>query len=184
MTLKTFITLIFLASFVHHNGSVHIFRILSALARNNLQNHSRITRNNHYICPKSPKTLYTETNLSKIPALTDSANNGITKKSLEVMHSQVFKRKTGLRAIKDLDMRVLPSNEVCVLGKKLKNIILPRNYQFQIMNGIAIWLSPCTHIPINVKTNECIENKLKAMELVDIDSFRRLYFTVRAVLYN
>ena len=184
MALKiTFITFIFLASFVHNNDSILLNPIFFAIhTRSNVQNHL-LARNNHYLCPKSPKTLYEGTPLTVDPAITDSANNDPTEKPSYVMFPRLFMRKRGPRELKHLYMTVLPSNEVCVLGKKLKNIILPQNFQSQILTGIAIWLSPCILMPILAKSNECIESKRKAMELVDIDAFRRLYFTVRAVMH-
>ena len=187
MALKTFIAFIFLASFVHNNESILLNPLLwgQQIFPNNVQNHL-LTRDIHYMCPKYPKTLYVGTSLSVDQAITDSANKGTTEKSLYAMSPRLFMRKRGPRETNNLDMTVLPSNEVCVLGKKLKNVILPQNYQSQIMTGIAIWLSPCTLHPyftIHEKSNECIERRLKAIELVDIDVFRRLYFTVRAVMH-
>ena len=91
MALKiTFITFIFLASFVHNNDSILLNPIFFAIhTRSNVQNHL-LARNNHYICPKSPKTLYEGTPLTVDPAITDSANNDPTEKPSYVKFPRLF----------------------------------------------------------------------------------------------
>ena len=181
MELKTFIIVIFLASFIHHYDCI-LKDTLFFSVYNKLQNPS-------LLCPKTPKTLYPGTSSSAIQTVTESANNGKPENSIDVMHSRAFKLKRDPRAFRNLDITLLPSNEVCVLGKKLPNIILPQNYQYQIMTGITFWLSPCISIPNPAKSNDCIERKLNVMELVDIDAFRTfafytVHFTYRVQYLN
>ena len=189
MELKTLIIVTFLVVFAHHNECILLNPLFfGRILQTEWENHL-LTRRSYYVCPKSPETIYPGASLSANQAGASSANNGKTEKSLEVIPPRVLRLafpsimgKRDPRAVKNLDMTVLPSNEVCLAGKKLKNIILPQNYRDQIMTGIAIWLSPCVSRAIHTKSNDCMEKRLKAMESIDVDAFRRLYFTVRAVM--
>ena len=175
MEWKAFIIVTFLALFMNHYDSILMDPLFFSVY-NNLQNPI-------LSCPKSPKTVYPGTSSSVIQTLTDSSNIGEIENSLDVMHFHLFKLKRDPRAFRNLDIALLPSNEVCVLGKKLPNIILPQNYQYEIMTGIVIWLNPCISIPNHAKSNDCIERRLNAMELVDIDAFRTWNFTLRVKLF-
>jgi hypothetical protein len=62
-----------------------------------------------------------------------------------------------------LDMVVLPSREVCVLGEKVKNYILPENSQFETMLSIAAWCLPCISEAIHTKRRQCLKQRLNAI---------------------
>ena len=79
------------------------------------------------------------------------------------------------RVFKMLDMVVLPSREVCVLGEKLKNYTLPEKTQFYIMLSIAAWCFPCILDPMFTETERrhCLEQKLNSIVADDNTKFKR-----------
>jgi hypothetical protein len=79
------------------------------------------------------------------------------------------------RIFKMLDMVVLPSREVCVLGEKLKNYKLPEKTQFYIMLSIAAWCFPCILDPMYTETERrhCLEQKLNFIVGDDNTKFKR-----------
>ena len=131
--------------------------------------------NPNYICPKSSKRITPEASLSPFQIGTDSGNDENEQQILIVVPLSV-------RLFKKLEMTVLPSREVCVLGEKLKNIFLPHNSEFQTMIGIAVWFSPCISKRTHERQMHCLEDKLQRIASIDVKTFRTFYeFIVRAV---
>ena len=108
----------------------------------------------HYACPKP--------------------SNGVSSERAvyPFQDSLVLVEPASTRLFKILQMVVLPSGEVCVLGKKLKNFILPENSQFEIMLIIAVWCSPCISETTHTKRNHCFTEKLIFIELVTNKEFK------------
>ena len=81
-----------------------------------------------------------------------------------------------------LELSLLPTREVCVLGQKLKNLRVPYPSEFEIMTGIAVWFSPCVSKPTNVERLQCFEKKMESIEDVNINRFKTLHhFLVSAL---
>ena len=108
MSLKICITVVLLPSFL-------VFR----------NDANRLNGNNYYACPKSPKLISAVINLSPFQVSSDSRDNSARDIPLVVI-------PISRRTFKKLDMTLLPSREVCVLGNKLKNFVLPEKSQFAI----------------------------------------------------
>ena len=131
--------------------------------------------NPDYLCPKSSKRVSPETSLSPFQVGSDAGNDESEAPILIVVPLSV-------RLFKKLEMTVLPSREVCVLGEKLKNIFLPYDSEFPTMIGIAVWFSPCISKQTYERQRHCFEEKLERIASVDVNTFRTFYeFVVRAV---
>ena len=129
----------------------------------------------HNLCPKSSKWISPEISLSPFLVSSDSSNNEDVENPLVVV-------PLSIRIFKKLEMTILPSREVCVLGEKLKNIILPYDSVFEVMTGIAVWFSPCVSIPTNNKRMQCIRQSMETVQSLDTKQFKTFYeFVVRAV---
>ena len=124
--------------------------------------------NYNYACPKSPKFISPDISLSPFKVSSDPQSNRASEIPLVVA-------PISRRTFKKLDMTVLPSREVCVVGKKLKNFVLPRKSQFRIMVGIAIWFSPCLSLPTNTQRFHCMDQKVTAFESIDIKIFKTFF---------
>jgi hypothetical protein len=131
--------------------------------------------NPDYICPKSSKSIAPETSLSPFQVGSDSGNDEKEEEILIIVPLSV-------RLFRKLEMTVLPSREVCILGEKLNNIFVPRDSEFQTMIGIAVWFSPCISKRTYERQTHCFEDKLERIASVDVKTFRTFYeFIVRAV---
>ena len=133
--------------------------------------------NNYYACPKAPKFISPDITLSPFQVSSDSQNNSERELPLVVI-------PISRRTFKTLDMHLLPSREVCILGNKLKNFVLPQNSQFAIMVGIAIWFSPCLSQRTNEQRLDCIELKFKSFESVNITTFKTFVKFLARVVQN
>ena len=133
--------------------------------------------NYNYACPKSTKFISPDICLSPFEVSSDSQNNPARAIPLSDFH---ISRKT----FKKLDMTVLPSREVCIVGKKLKNFILPQNSQFPIMVGIAIWFSPCLTLPTNTQRVHCMDQKVTAFQSIDIKIFKPFYEFLSRIVHH
>ena len=122
-------------------------------------------KNLQYACPKSSNWVTPEMVLSPVEVALDSLNGGKTKKQFTVAPLLT-------RLVENLEMVVLPSREVCVLGEKLKNYIMPENSQFEIMLSIAAWCLPCISEPIHTQRSHCLEQKLNAIGANDNTRFQ------------
>ena len=74
-----------------------------------------------------------------------------------------------------LELMLLPTREVCVLGRKLNNLRVPYPSEFEIMTGIAVWFSPCVSKQTHVKRMECFDEKMKSIEAVNINRIKNLH---------
>ena len=74
-----------------------------------------------------------------------------------------------------LQLVVLPSREICVLGEKLKKIRLPYDSEFEVMTGVGIWFSPCVSKETHAKRIECFDKKMELVNAADVRLFRNLY---------
>ena len=128
-----------------------------------------ISSMDHYKCPDTPKWFSPEISLSPFPVSSDLHRHGETETPLYVF-------PLSLRTFKKLDLTVLPSREVCVLGMKLKNTILPSDYekQFEIMTCIAVWFSPCIAKSNTEKRLQCFKNKIKSYEELNLNRVKSL----------
>ena len=128
------------------------------------------------VCPKSSKWISPEISLSPFIVSSDSSDNEDTEKSLVVV-------PLSIRIFRKLEMTILPSREVCVLGEKLKNIRLPDDASvFEIMTGIAVWFSPCISFRTNNQRTQCITQSMETIQVLDIKQFKAFYeLVVRAV---
>ena len=129
------------------------------------------------ICPKSSKWISPEISLSPFIVSSDSNDNEDVEKPLVVV-------PLSIRIFKKLEMTILPSREVCVLGQKLKNIRLPEDDDsvFETMTGIAVWFSPCISIPTNNQRIKCITKSMETIQTLNIQQFKSIYeVVVRAV---
>ena len=139
----------------------------------------RIAGNN--VCPESTNWISPEISLSPFIVSSDSSKEEDAENPLVVV-------PLSIRLFKKLQMRILPSREVCVLGEKLKNINLPDDGEdsvFEIMTGIAVWFSPCISIPANNQRMQCIKHSMETIQALDIKHFKTFYaLVVRAVQYT
>ena len=113
-------------------------------------------KNFQYECPKSSRRVPPKKTSSPFQAVLDDLNYDETKQQFAVP-------PVSTRLFKILDMVVLPSREVCVLGEKLKNYLLPEDSQFEILLSIAAWCFPCMSDPIHTKRKHCFEQKLNSI---------------------
>ena len=86
--------------------------------------------------------------------------------------------------LKVLDIVLLPSREVCVLGEKLKNYILPENSQHEILLSIAAWCIPCMSRPIHTKRSHCFEQQMSSIGSDDNRNFQRFSKHLVAAIQN
>ena len=135
----------------------------------------RITSFN--VCPKSSKWISPEISLSPFLISSDSSNNEDSERPLMVV-------PLSTRIFKKLEMTILPSREVCVLGEKLKNIILPYDSVFEIMTGIAVWFSPCISLPTNNDRMQCVRKSMKTVQNLDVTQFKTIYELVRRAVQH
>jgi len=133
------------------------------------------------VCPESTKWISPEISLSPFIVSSDSSYDEDAENPLVVV-------PLSIRLFKKLQMRILPSREVCVLGEKLKNISLPDDGEdsvFEIMTGIAVWFSPCISIPANNQRMQCIKQSMETIQALDIKQFKTFYaLVVRAVQHT
>ena len=71
-----------------------------------------------------------------------------------------------------LELMLLSTREVCVMGEKLKNLRVPYPTEFETMTGIAIWFSPCVSKQTNDERMQCIDEKVKSIETVNTNRFK------------
>lgn len=129
-------------------------------------------------CPVSSKRISPEINDSPFLVGTDGVTDTDTKeKSLIVapISKKLFKK---------LQLVVLPTREICVLGEKLKNMRLPYYSEFEIMTGVAIWFSPCVSRPTHMKRLECFDKKMNEINGVDIGLFKNLHDFLVAAFHD
>lgn len=88
-----------------------------------------------------------------------------------------------VKAFSKLGLEVLESREVCILGQKLKNIILPTDSssQFEIMTGIAIWFSPCIQRTSHEQTR-CFTRQMKRFNAIDVNQVTSLHALLSKLL--
>ena len=161
MTHKIDIAVAFLALFVLFNDAYIVQRgIKNEFLVKNLRN----------ACPISAKWVTPETVPSVVQVGSKYLNDGETKR-----HNKQFAfTPVSTSFFQMLDMVVLPSREVCVLGQKLKNYILPESNQFQTKLSIAAWLLPCFTTPSNhTRTRYCLEQQMNSIGRNDMLSFKR-----------
>jgi hypothetical protein len=158
MSLKIIITIGFLASFVRYNDAYNVQRTL---------NYEFPKKNFQYACPNSSKWVSLEIASPPFQIGSDYVNYGQTKQYFFTGPPVSTKLFT------ILDMVVLPSREVCVLGEKLKHYTLPNNSQFEIMLSIAAWFFPCILEPINAKRSYCFSQKLSSIGSDDNTKFEQ-----------
>ena len=128
------------------------------------------------VCPVSSRRIFPD--ISNAPFLVGSDavdDSGNQEEKLIVV-------PISLSMFMKLELSLLPTREVCVLGQKLKNLRVPYPSEFEIMTGIAIWFSPCVSKPTNVERLQCFEKKMKSIEAVNINRFKSLHhFLVSAL---
>ena len=123
-------------------------------------------------CPISSKRISPDINNSPFIIGSDSVDDlGNKEEKIIVVpiSRQLFKK---------LELVILPTREVCVLGEKLENLRLPyrsKFEEFRIMTGIAIWFSPCVSRPSHTERMKCFDKRMKSINLVDISVFKSLY---------
>ena len=150
--------------------------------RNDANRHRGQNGNYYYACPESPKFISPDITLSPFEVSSqkrssDSQNN--SPREIPLVVAPISRR-----TFKKLDMTVLPSREVCVVGKKLKNFVLPQKSQFRIMVGIAIWFSPCLSLPTNTKRFHCMDQKVTAFQSIDIKIFKTFYEFLSRIVHH
>ena len=172
MTHKIDIAVAFLALFVLCNDAY--------IVQTDIKNDFAV-KNVRNACPISAKWVTPETVPSLVQIGSKFLNGGETKR-----HNQQFAFTPILTSFfQMLDMVVLPSREVCVLGQKLKNYILPENNQFQTKLGIAAWLLPCLTTPIHhTKTRYCLEQQMNSIGRNDMLSFKRFSERLVAAIHE
>ena len=120
-------------------------------------------------CPVSSKRISPDINNSPFlvgsDAVDDSGNH----------EEKLIVAPISLSTFMKLELMLLPSREVCVLGKKLKNMRVPYPSEFEVMTGIAVWFSPCFSKPTNGKRMECFDEKMESIEAVNINQFKSLH---------
>ena len=127
-------------------------------------------KNVQYACPKSSKLVSPKIATSPVHDGLDS-RNGYGRK---LTKPQFTFTPLSVGLFKILDMVVLPSREVCVLGVKLKNYTLPDNNQFQTMLSIAVWCLPCHSEPTSKKRIHCAEQQLNSIGSDDNKKFKTI----------
>ena len=137
------------------------------------------SRRDHNPCPKSSKIVSPEISFSPFLVGSDAPGHVNTEKQPLVVIP------VSTRMFKKLEMGVLPSREVCVLGEKLDNLILPPDFdsQFEVMTGIAIWFSPCVSAPTHEKRMDCFTEKTKEIGALNISQFKTLYQLVKNMFF-
>ena len=140
--------------------------------RNDANRHRGQNGNYYYACPKSSTFISPDITLSPFEVSSDSQNN--SEREIPLVVAPISRR-----TFKKLDMTLLPSREVCIVGKKLKNFILPQNSQFRIMVGIAIWFSPCLSLPTNTQRFHCMDQKVKEFQSIYIKIFKTYFLFLR-----
>jgi hypothetical protein len=159
MLLKILITVCFLALFTIHTDACKAKRSHSFVRGLN----GFMPRNFEYACPKSTKWVSSETSPDLLPRKypfhvgTENQNEGQTVQHLTFV-------PVATRLFKILDMKVLPSREVCILGEKLSSFILPEDFEFETMFSIAIFCSSCIQEELQSKRSHCLEQKLRSIE--------------------
>ena len=115
-----------------------------------------------YFCP-SVNGISPAITLSPFEIASDSPNGLRQEHYLTII-------QVSLRMFSKLGMKVLPSNELCILGKKLDRIILPndRTSKFEIMIAIAIWFSPCIQRTSRIKRRSCLARQMKKFNSLDL----------------
>ena len=163
MTLKFFITVAFLLLFVQRYYCIIINPLVfGAYARNNFHNHL-FSRNSYFLCLKSTKSIYPKNSLSLTLVDKDSRKDEVADQHLVVL------------TFNNIYMTVFPPKHICVFENGLKNFILSQNSGFESMISIAIWFCPCMSIQTSTDKHRCIEQRLKAIQSIDIDSLKVCY---------
>ena len=139
--------------------------------------HQGQNKNYYYACPKSSKFISPDVTLSPFEVSSDSQNN--SAREIPLAAFQISRR-----IFKKLDMTVLPSREVCIVGKKLKNFILPQHSQFRIMVGIAMWFSPCLTLPTNTQRVHCMDQKVTGFQSINIKMFKTFYEFLSQIVHH
>ena len=134
-------------------------------------------KNFQYECPKSSRRVPPEKATSPFQAALDDLNYDETKQQFTVP-------PVSIRLFKILDMVVLPSREVCVLGEKCKNYILPEDHQFEILLSIAAWCFPCMSEPIHTKQRHCFKQKLSSIRSDENTKFQRFSKRLVAAIWK
>ena len=82
------------------------------------------------------------------------------------------------RIVSKVVLRILPSRRISIAGRKLRNIILPKNRVLQVFatRKLLAWFSPCIELDENYhKMNErCVvnrENRLRQMKIKSLENY-------------
>lgn len=133
-----------------------------------------------YTCPKNSNGVSPEIPYSPVQVGLNSRNVDEMKRSQQ----QFTFSPLPARLFKMLGMVVLPSREVCALGEKLENYILPENDQFPTMISIAAWCLPCLSEPIHTKRMRCLKQQLNSTGAENNTQFRRFSESFVAAIYE
>ena len=130
----------------------------------------------HNECPASSRSISPDVNDSPFlvgsDAVDDSGNH----------EEKLIVAPISLSIFMKLELMLLPSREVCVLGKKLKRLRVPYPSEFEVMTGIAVWFSPCFSKQTHEKRMQCLDGKMNSIEAVNINRFKTLHdFLVSAL---
>ena len=120
-------------------------------------------------CPFSSKIISPAINYSPFLVGTDGVDaqgNGQNPVTIVPLSIHIFRK---------LELVVLPNREICVLGEKLKSLRLPRDSEFEVMTGIAIWFSPCVSRQTHAKRLKCFDRKMELANAMDVSLLRNLY---------
>ena len=123
-------------------------------------------------CPVSSKRISPEINNSPFIIGSDSVDDSGNKKE------KIIVAPISRKLFNKLELVILPTREVCVLGEKLENLRVPyrsKFEEFRIMTGIAIWFSPCVSRPSHTECMKCLDKRMKSINSVDISVFKSLH---------
>jgi hypothetical protein len=165
MSPKNLISVAFLVFLALHNDA--------HLIKRRLINEFSITKI-QYACPKS---FTPEIASSPLQAGFDSLHYGETKQHFSGP-------PVPLELLKVLDIVVLPSREVCVLGERINNYILPEHSQFETLLSIAAWGIPCMSGPIHTKRSHCFDQQMSFIGSDDNRKFQRFSRHLVAAIQN
>ena len=123
-------------------------------------------------CPVSTKRISPEINNSPFIIGSDSVDEPGNKEE------KIIVAPISRSLFTKLELVILPTREVCVLGEKLENLRLPyrsKFEEFRIMTGIAIWFSPCVSRPSHTECMKCFDKRMKSINSVNISVFKSLH---------
>ena len=120
-------------------------------------------------CPISSRRVSPDINNAPFLVGSDALDNSGNQKEKLVV------APISLSMFMKLELMLLPTREVCVLGKKLNNLRVPYPSEFEMMTGIAVWFSPCVSKENHVKRMECFDEKIESIEAVNINRIKSLH---------